>query len=160
MNYVKAALLAPVTLSHARPGSLVQTSSAGETWWFISLDDAAAAVAVSGDYSGRGFEAKSASNWRGLEHLGVSIEVDLASGLSNFDVHAKTLYLDRSGTTLQLVYKHDNGNGLQEWKGALIAEGLPESSPGHTHYFSRWRAVIGEGKDRIVLLEVDRSDPT
>lgn len=158
MQYLDPASLAPVDLSHARPGSLVLTKNAGTTWWLISHDVKSVAIAVSGQYAGTGFHSSKANNWRGLEYIGGKLEVDPNSATTNFDAHPSVLSLARSDTSLKLVYKHDLGEGRTELREAILKGGLPEASPDQAAYFPAWRVCVGEGNTKIVLLDVGKPD--
>lgn len=141
------------TLADAMPLSLMLPRINYEAAFLIGQDEnGPIAIFIGGNHSFQFFNCKNSNNWSGLLIPNVRIEVDEETLFDPDSISAQWGTVIRTDKRLILLGKGEHSFGRKY--GVTLETDLPLAHNLRAG-FSKWRIVIGEGKDKNVLKEVD-----
>lgn len=147
------------TLADAEPLSLMLPRSRHEKAFLIGQleNGGPAAVFLDGEYTFHFFETTDAKNWKGILIPKVHVEVDEASVFDPEDLSPHSGTVVRVSTHLVVLAKAERSFGRHSR--IMLETDLP---PTHDFRagFSRWQIVIGDGRQRRILRQIDTGQGT
>jgi hypothetical protein len=146
------------TLADAEPFSLMLPRTRYEATFLIGRTDRGpAAIFIGGEHNFRCFECADTTNWSGLLIPNVRIEVDEKSLFDPQQVFEHLGTIVRTDTRLVILAKSDRSYGSHS---QIVLETELPPTHGLSAAFSKWHIVIGQGRNRRVLREIDTEQNT
>lgn len=144
------------TLADAKPLALMVTSSSSNETFLIGGDgEQRNAVFLDGEHRFSSFECSTATNWRGMLILGVSLEVDEKSLIDQNRSDIPLGALIREAGVLGILASVQHSHGFKHNSQVRLIDGLPSHGGDQQLAFAKWQVVIGTGIDKRPLRTID-----
>ena len=155
MDYLPAKLLRPSKLDEVSGPAIVLPDPGREETFLVTGEERPYVCFLKGSHIGEGFLKEKAARWGGMAVEGVSFEVDLSSAFKPAVIDQPLGALIRAGTELIILVGTTDHHGFKEATRVTLLSGLPDTSANTEVGFKKWRAVIGEEPNRLVVLDYE-----
>lgn len=144
------------SLGHAQPMSFILPSEGfGHPGLVVRAEERKFAVFVDGPDDFRFHFMECEDRWAALHIPGVAIELDPASVVHTNGQWPPLGSLTRHGESLSIQTRRLDSHMSRFSTAMTIMAGLPSVGPQQKACFQRWRIVLGEGRDKRVLKEIE-----
>jgi len=155
MDYVPAHLLRPARLDEVTGPAIVLPEPGREDAFLVTGGEQPYVCFIGGRHTGDGFLKEKAARWSGLAIEGVAFEVDADSAFRPAVIDQPLGAVIRAGTELQVYVGTTEGHGFKEATPVTLLGDLSASTSPIEVGFKKWRAVVGEGTNRLIVFEFE-----
>lgn len=114
------------------------------------------AVFLGGKWRGECIALRRAENWEGMAIVGVGVEVDWSTAFRPDSNGKKSLTVIGRGDSLGVMADLKERHGYPQ-RITVTLDDEERSAEGTRLGFHRWRIVIGQGTEKITLVEIEPS---
>ncbi|WP_447724611.1 hypothetical protein [Sphingomonas koreensis] len=154
MPYIPASAARFGTVDSTQGMALVTPISQYSELFFVTGGSDSTAVFLSEGIRGRAMRTETAVNFDGMIVEDIKIEVDTDSAFNPGETGKTLLAIIRQGSATGLFVSSDGG-GFRQTVIAPIGGVFDPGVATERVAFTRWRIVLGEGDDKVTLLEID-----
>lgn len=149
VKYLPTKFVRPTRVSDARGPAIVMPFVDRNEAMLVTGGAPAHTCFISGAYNGHGFLKEKAARWDGLAVEGVEFEVDLSSQFRPSLISQPLGAIIRTNGGLEILMAMKDGHGFDEAHRVPLDDGNSPTPDPLEAGFSRWRAVICQGSERI-----------